>query len=208
MSHPFVASVRRSLVTVSSEKPTERTYTTKHGTQATMKIGKAPKAVEETAPADETKPIAPPEQTDEAYDDFGPSAEEIAASISETEADLNAMRKVFEADDRLGAAMAEIKRLNEYVRVLETRVNGLMEEKTRPSVSPSPGSARPRPSNPQERRHGEPRGAGRGGGASPRASPKAAPYGLKRCELCAARRGQRSDRCHAGGDHVEHDRRV
>ncbi len=75
------------------------------------------------------RPIAPPEQTDEAYDDFGPSAEEIAASISETEADLNAMRKVFEADDRLAAAMAEIRRLNECIRVLDSRVNGLMEEK-------------------------------------------------------------------------------
>jgi hypothetical protein len=40
----FVGHVRSSLETVSSEKPTERTYTTKHGTTATMQtasIGKA-----------------------------------------------------------------------------------------------------------------------------------------------------------------------
>lgn len=36
VSHPFVAAERRSLVTVTSEESAERTYTTKHGTQATM----------------------------------------------------------------------------------------------------------------------------------------------------------------------------
>jgi hypothetical protein len=35
-SHPFVGNVRRSLETVTSEKPAERTYTTKHGTTAVM----------------------------------------------------------------------------------------------------------------------------------------------------------------------------
>ena len=37
VSHPFVAGVRSSLVTVTSE---ERTYTTKHGTTSTMKTGR------------------------------------------------------------------------------------------------------------------------------------------------------------------------
>ena len=35
-SHPFVGNVRRSLETVTSEKPAERTYTTRHGTTAVM----------------------------------------------------------------------------------------------------------------------------------------------------------------------------
>lgn len=46
VSHPFVGGIRKSLslVTVTSEKPAaappaERTYTTKHGTQASMKTG-------------------------------------------------------------------------------------------------------------------------------------------------------------------------
>ncbi|URI08945.1 hypothetical protein MW290_25590 [Aquincola tertiaricarbonis] len=36
VTHPFVASIRASLVAVSSEPAAERTYTTKHGTQAKM----------------------------------------------------------------------------------------------------------------------------------------------------------------------------
>lgn len=46
VSHPFVGAIRSSLETVTSEKPAERTYTTKHGTTAVMKtdgIGKTEK---------------------------------------------------------------------------------------------------------------------------------------------------------------------
>ena len=53
-SHPFVGNVRRSLETVSSDAPAERTYTTKHGTTAVMKtkkIGKAKPAVRPAASA-------------------------------------------------------------------------------------------------------------------------------------------------------------
>ena len=48
VSQPFVGSVRSSLTTVIGEKPSERTYTTKHGTQATMRtagIGRKAKSV-------------------------------------------------------------------------------------------------------------------------------------------------------------------
>ena len=38
VSHPFVATVRSSLETDSSDKLAERTYTTKHGTKAKMKV--------------------------------------------------------------------------------------------------------------------------------------------------------------------------
>jgi hypothetical protein len=36
VTHPFVGKLRASLVTVSSDPPAVRTYTTKHDTQATM----------------------------------------------------------------------------------------------------------------------------------------------------------------------------
>ena len=39
VSQPFVSSIRRSLKTNVSEKPASRSYTTKHGTTATMKTG-------------------------------------------------------------------------------------------------------------------------------------------------------------------------
>lgn len=44
VSVPFVGTVRASLLTVNSEKPAERTYTTKHGTKATMKTDKIGKS--------------------------------------------------------------------------------------------------------------------------------------------------------------------
>lgn len=40
VTHPFVASVRSSLVTVTSEGDKQRTYTTKHDTTATMDTGR------------------------------------------------------------------------------------------------------------------------------------------------------------------------
>lgn len=63
VSHTFVGSVRGSLATVASEEgpSPERTYTTKHGTQATMntaKIGRTPAPA--PAEAGDT-PAAPPE---------------------------------------------------------------------------------------------------------------------------------------------------
>ena len=61
-SHPFVGSVRRSLETVTSEKPAERTYTTKHGATAVMKtdkIGKAKPAAPAPAPAKAAPAPAP-----------------------------------------------------------------------------------------------------------------------------------------------------
>jgi hypothetical protein len=44
VSYQFVADVRGSLSTVDSEKPTTRTYTTKHGTESTMRVGKTRQA--------------------------------------------------------------------------------------------------------------------------------------------------------------------
>jgi len=38
VTQPFVSSVRKSLITVMSEEPAERTYTTKQGTTATSCI--------------------------------------------------------------------------------------------------------------------------------------------------------------------------
>ena len=40
VSRDLATTVRASLADSASEKPSERTYTTKHGTEATMKVGK------------------------------------------------------------------------------------------------------------------------------------------------------------------------
>jgi regulator of replication initiation timing len=62
VSQPFVGNVRASLKTVISETPAERTYTTKHGTQAKMrtaKVGKSkPAAVLKPSNSTELKPAS------------------------------------------------------------------------------------------------------------------------------------------------------
>lgn len=88
------------------------------------KPAKAP-AAPPPAPAPAPAPAALPP----AAEDFGPSAEELASQEREEEAERAAFRLVMEADDKLAAAVAEVKRLTALVRVLEERNNGLMEEK-------------------------------------------------------------------------------
>lgn len=85
-----------------------------------------PKAVEQVSPKREA---AAPSAANDAPEAFGPSAEEIAEAEREHEAEMAAFRLLMEADDKLGAAVAEIKRLTALQRVLEERINGLMNEK-------------------------------------------------------------------------------
>lgn len=87
VSQPLVASVRRSLTSNSScENPAPRTYTTKHGSTATMsttKIGRkktAPK--KEGVPAQELNKDATPKEIETSESMYG------QAPISETELDL------------------------------------------------------------------------------------------------------------------------
>jgi len=80
------------------------------------------------APAELPNSSPAPAANDEP-EDFGPSPEEIAAAQQAEEDEIAALRKVVDTDDKLGAAMAEIKRLTALNRVLEERVNGLMNEK-------------------------------------------------------------------------------
>lgn len=147
VTHPFVASVRSSLVTVTSEAPSARTYTTKHGTTATMQAGGIVKksahddgqnVPQQSAAATGACGVAstPPSGSvvsdaisDAPTDCFGPSEEEIAASIRDTEEELESLRRVVEADDKVVAALAEAKRFREQARIAEERNRGLMNEK-------------------------------------------------------------------------------
>lgn len=134
-----VSGYRRSLMENLSEKPAERVYTTKHGTQATMKttnIGKAKDAAERPAteiPADPAaaapEPIQAPakvrpvETTGRAADDAELAAlraenaalraelDELKASFADTLADNENMGRVIDADDQLKTAMDDNQRL-------------------------------------------------------------------------------------------------
>lgn len=83
-----------------------------------------PKAIEQISPkpAPHVEPMPEPE-----YE--GPSAEEIRAAELQEQADQEAFNKLLLADDKLASAYEEIKRLNAINSVLESRVQGLQNEK-------------------------------------------------------------------------------
>lgn len=107
VSHPFVGSVRSSLETVSSESSSERTYTTKHGTQATMKTGSIGGKKQEDKKAEpkqakaEAK-VEPTEQTHpEATNDDGPTLAELVDELQAENTRLTAeIKALTETDDQ------------------------------------------------------------------------------------------------------------
>lgn len=83
-----------------------------------------PKAIEQISPkpAPHVEPMPEPE-----YE--GPSAEEIRTAELQEQADQEAFNKLLLADDKLASAYEEIKRLNAINSVLESRLQGLQNEK-------------------------------------------------------------------------------
>ncbi|MFZ4539602.1 hypothetical protein [Propionivibrio sp.] len=118
--------------------PTERTYTTKHGTAASMKtanIGK-PAQPAKAAPAKpavidgECERIEEPDATGqselEELRDFSTEQGQVIKSML---AEAEIMMRVFDADDRISVSLAEVKRTEALIRVLTERNNGLTNEK-------------------------------------------------------------------------------
>lgn len=63
-------------------------------------------------------------------EDYGPSDEEIRDAQKEEADELASLRRVAESDDQIAAALAEAKRFRELNRILESRIRGLMNEKS------------------------------------------------------------------------------
>jgi hypothetical protein len=88
-----------------------------------------PQAVREVSPP-KAKPapvvtqVQPP-----ASDELREQISELAAMLEEVRADNESMVRVFEADDKVTAALAEAKRYREQLRIIESRVTGLTNEK-------------------------------------------------------------------------------
>lgn len=89
-------------------------------------IAKLPKE-EQAAAIHKPAPKAAPVEEVPAYD--GPDEAELRAAELQEQADQEAFNKLLLADDKLAAAYAEIKRLNAVNAVLESRMQGLMNEK-------------------------------------------------------------------------------
>src|SRR5574337_168137 len=114
VTHPFVAAVRNPDVALSRKinrlKPQPGVVTvTTHN-----------KVESDSTPA----PAIPPGSVLIERDRL----DELNSGYTATLADNESMAKVFEADDRITAALAEAKRYREQNRVLEERIRGLMNE--------------------------------------------------------------------------------
>jgi hypothetical protein len=164
VGHPLVASMRP----VTGSSSGERTYATKHGTTARMKVGGIQKAAQERAaaapppaelpapapppdlpPLDDDPAIvappaaAPPPASDQQLPatatspaaDKGPESaqadaqrdltpeEEVLQAYEAAIAENSLICAIFEADDKLAAALAANKQLTGEVAVLRTRLN-------------------------------------------------------------------------------------
>lgn len=102
--------------------------------EGAMTAHEAAKVARGGEPKKTTLPPAPaPEprgQTLPPADDDGPSDEELAAAEREAAEELEALRRIALADDKMAAVLAENKQLRAEVRVLKERRDGLMNENT------------------------------------------------------------------------------
>lgn len=69
------------------------------------------------------KPAAPPPEPEPEYVDCGPDESELAASLAAEESDRRTLDLLLAADDKLAAAVAEIKRLNAELAVVKGQRN-------------------------------------------------------------------------------------
>lgn len=120
--HSTVAEHRKSLAESASEKPQERTYTNKHGTQSVMKtegIGKA-------QPAEQLAPAPAPEPED----DGAPDAAELESFRAQEEAAAKTLQFMLASDDVAADLAARNTQLEAQIKLLELRIAGLQNSNT------------------------------------------------------------------------------
>lgn len=138
--HSTVGDIRKSLAESASEKSTERTYTTKQGTTATMRtdgIGKAKKAIDAVPAPIQPAPVSAPQPsvaTDvkeypvTEVEDDAPDEAELRANALAAQADADYLQSLLDADDKLSAIHTENKRLHAEVAQLKVSRDGYMAE--------------------------------------------------------------------------------
>lgn len=133
VSVPFVGKMRSSLLTVNSDKEkTERTYTTKQGTQATMKtggIGKRPPVESDSterlnqfiaAPSAAFKPVQ--------IDEGAPDQAEFDSFAAAEKAEENAMRFLLASDAPMADMTEKYKQQIIMIERLNSRITGLQNQ--------------------------------------------------------------------------------
>lgn len=121
-SPTFVGSLRKSLSTVDSEKPAERTFTNKHGTTSTMQtanIGKV--AAPEIAPV-VAKPVAVVEPETEATPDYT-ELDQAHEQISDLQAELVVARIASTDSEEQKQAAGLIAELRGQIKTLEAKLS-------------------------------------------------------------------------------------
>jgi len=122
VSHRTVGAHRASLGNLPSEESTHRTYTTKHGTDATMNTSGQKDAAAKKKAA--TKPAPDAEPAAEQIEEYKRVAAEAKAVMDEALADNNKMGELLEADDRTAALFEENKQLRAQVKQLRLSLAG------------------------------------------------------------------------------------
>jgi hypothetical protein len=74
------------------------------------------------------KKLAPEPDPTPYSDEGAPSIEELMASQEVEDKELEAMRRIFEADDKLGEALLIIKQRDALIEQLQWRINGMVNE--------------------------------------------------------------------------------
>lgn len=130
VSHTFVNGIKSSLEAVSSEAPSESTYTTKHGTKATMKtanIGKAkPTAPSQYVVADEPTMAL---DVDPAPENFGSFEDEVATELKAETDKLNDIKNSPTTEGSvLANALADVETLREQLCASRKIITDLQNE--------------------------------------------------------------------------------
>ena len=87
-----------------------------------------PQAVREVSPPKAAPTPVVTQVQPPANDELREQINDLATMLEEVRADNESMARVFEADDKVTAALAEAKRYREQLRIVQSRVDGLMNE--------------------------------------------------------------------------------
>jgi hypothetical protein len=134
VDHKTVAAQRQPILGNSQDASAVRTVERagKAYQQDISKIGKSPrdKSGYATGPAYEQPVQRGADHVEPTpYSDEGaPSIEELMASQEVEDKELEAMRRIFEADDKLGEALSIIKQRDALIEQLQWRINGMVNE--------------------------------------------------------------------------------
>lgn len=120
VTHPFVSKLRPNKELKKKDNPESHVVTVTTTPRIDPSIDDQKEEVYASQPA--------PEPTAHESADLRDHIDEMTQSMQQLMDENKSMLAVFQADDKLAAALVEIKRLTEVNRILEERLRGLMNE--------------------------------------------------------------------------------